>query len=234
MLGYFTATLYVYQEADLAAGPLTVTSVRERVVDFSKPLLFTSIVAIMKQKHATRWNIRTLDDLGRQSNIKYGVLESGATKSFFESSRNALYAKMWLEMDRDVNGLVRTNEAGINRVISSNDEHPWAFIGESSLLEYAAKGRCDLKVVAAHHPIGRGLSMATPIGSMHRDRLTLAILEMLEDGQIQNARIKWFDAPFTSNPVHCDAQRFVPTLCIILLYSNFFTLLSLTNFFLSL
>ena len=32
-------------------------------------------------------------------------------------------------------------------MVSSSDARPWALIGDSSLLEYAARGRCDLQVL---------------------------------------------------------------------------------------
>jgi len=181
-----------------------VTSLRERVVDLSKPIWCDQIAAVLRRSHATRWDIRSVDDLGRQSHIKYGVLDGAATKYFFRTSTHRVYERMWGEMYRH-GGFVGTWDEGLHRVISSTDDHPWAFIGESSLLLYAARGRCDLAVVPiVGRPAIRCLSLATPIGSSYRDWLTLAILELLENRYIHEAHAKWFLTPFTLNPIDCD------------------------------
>jgi len=178
---------------------------RERVVDLSKPLWADRIVAVMKRRHASRWEIRTLDDLAGQSAVGYGVLESGATEDFLRTSTHGVYATMWAQMDGDVDSRVRTVDEGLERVMSSTDERPWAFIGESSMLEYAARGRCDLEVLSAGGPSHvRPLALATPLDSELRDRITLQILEMHEQGIVQRARAHWFNTPF--NHVDCDAQ----------------------------
>ena len=70
----------------MAAGPLTVSSMRERVVDFTKPLWADHIVALMKKNHAEQRGIRSLEDLARQSDVKYGVIDSGATEALLRTS----------------------------------------------------------------------------------------------------------------------------------------------------
>jgi len=155
----------------------------------------------MKRRHASRWEIRTLDDLAGQSAVGYGVLESGATEDFLRTSTHGVYATMWAQMDGDVDSRVRTVDEGLERVMSSTDERPWAFIGESSMLEYAAGGRCDLEVLAAgdFSPIFPQ-ALATPLGSELRVPINVLILELHERGIIQRARAHWF------NHVDCDAQ----------------------------
>jgi len=62
----------------VAAAALTVTSMRERVVDFTQPFLVTRIVALVKTSHAARWHIHSVEDLSRQSRVKYAVLQQVA------------------------------------------------------------------------------------------------------------------------------------------------------------
>jgi len=195
----------VCQEADIAAGPLTVTSTRERVVDQSKPLWVDQIVAIMKRRHASLREIHTLDDLAGQSAVRYGVLESGATEDFFQMSMHRVYARMWGQMDRDVDSRVRTVEEGLQRVMSSTDERPWAFIGESSMLNYAARGRCDLEVLAGGPLPIRPLALAMPLGSFElRAYFNVIVLELRERGMLTRAHAHWFNTPF--NPIDCNVQ----------------------------
>ena len=110
-------------------------------------------------------------------------------------------------MSRDVNSSrVGTREEGLHRVLTSTDDHPWAFIGETSLLVYPARGRCDLVVLRG--PSGelpRGLALAMPIGSRYRVPLTVALLEMIETGEIAALKLKWFHEPFTG--IDCDQSQ---------------------------
>jgi len=55
-------------------------------------------------------------------------------------------------------------------------------IGDSSLLEYAARGRCDLQVLRGPQT-NRYLSLASPVGCVYRDRLSLSVLQLLERGR---------------------------------------------------
>jgi len=188
--------VWTSQETDIAV-PLTITSTRERVVDLSKPIAIDRIAAIIKKRHSAQFEIRSVDDLGRQSAVKYGVLVDGATEAFFRSSRVALYGRMWAEMSKDENR-VYTMEEGLQRAFSSTDEHPWAFVSESAALTYAAGQRCDMHVTEDRHCFTPNnvcyLSLATPIGSPFRDRLTLAVLEITESGIISRLQQRWWPA----------------------------------------
>ena len=66
--------------------------------------------------------------------------------------------------------------------MSSSEAHRWALIGDSSLLEYAARGRCDLQVLRGPQT-NRYLSLASPVGCVYRDRLSLTVLQLLERGR---------------------------------------------------
>jgi len=77
-------------------------------------------------------------------------------------------------------------------------------IGDSSLLEYAARGRCDVQVLRGHQT-NRYLSLASPVGSAYRDRLSLTVLELLERGEMARLTENWFCAASTSHrAVDCD------------------------------
>ena len=168
----------------------------------SKPIVIDRIAAIIKKRHSTQFEIRSVDDLGRQSAVKYGFLADGATEAFFRGSTVALYGRMWAEMSKDENR-VYTMEEGLQRAFNSNDEHPWAFVSESTALIYAAGQRCDMLVMADQHcftPHGvRYLSLATPIGSQFRNRLDVAVLELTESGAISRLQHRWWPAAATTS-----------------------------------
>jgi len=161
---------------------------RNRVVDFTMPFMVDHLAALTKK----RFNFQYLDDLAKHSTVKYGVLAGGSTEAFFQSSRVAVYAKMWTEMSRDGNASrVRTTQEGIERVMASTDESPWAFLSDSSSFSYVAGQQCELQVIKARFAT-RYLSLAVQLGSQYLDRLTLAVLEMLENGQLYQLRSKWW------------------------------------------
>ena len=183
--------MYGRQEADLAAAPLIVTSMRERVIEYTKPFMGNYLAAIMKASHATQFEIRSVSDLARQSTVKYGVVESESTKMFFQISVIPEYELMWGEMSANSDSMVQTYEQGVERVLASTDQQPFAFIGTSSMLTYIASQRCDIQVVMGEY-YSLPYSLAMPLGSPYRDNLTLGILEMYEAGEISQLRQKWW------------------------------------------
>jgi len=83
-------------------APLTVTSPRDRVVDFTKPFWVDGFALLMKKRHAQQWAIGSVADLGHhQTPIRYGVVSGGSTEDFFRTARHPMFAGMWMEMERD-------------------------------------------------------------------------------------------------------------------------------------
>ena len=156
------------------------------------------IAAIIKKSLSRRFDIHSISDLGRHSTVKYAVLADGATEEFLQSSKIAEYERMWEQIANNRNSSsIHTIEEGLQRVLASSDQHPWAFVSQAIALAGAdAHGRCDLVAVSSDHV--RPLSLAMPIGSPYRDRITLAILELLEAGEVHELRTKWFP------PANCD------------------------------
>ena len=154
-----------------------------------------SIGAMMKKRHATQLGIHSAGDLAHQSVMKYGVVGASAIWDFFRGSRVPDYARMWQEISADPSsGVVQTVEEGIQRVLESSDEHPWAFLSGSEVLR--ARQTCDTTVL--NFDLSLGSALAGPIGSPYRDRFNLAILELIEAGDLAVIRTKWF------TPADCD------------------------------
>jgi len=180
---------------------------REQVVDFTKPFMGSGIAAIMKTRHLTQLGIRSVRDLAHQSTMKYGVIDGAATKDFFRMSADPDYVRMWAEIATH-SGQVRTMEEGIERVLASSDEHPWALLSETAAL--SAQETCDTTIVSSD--TSRGHALATPPGDTYmQDRLTLAILEMIEDGDLTALRLKWFQPPDCDHSANgaAGAKRFL-------------------------
>ena len=178
------------QEADLAAAPLIATSARQKIVDFTHPFMISRIVALMKKRHATQFGIHSVRDLARQSTIKFGTLDSGLVPNYFRVSRHPDYQRMWAEMvaAADVN-FVPTTEEGIQRVLASTDERPWAFITISATFSYSMQ-ICNIAVVHSDAWLPYGLAL--PVNSPYTDRLSLAIMELNERDYLEELSRKWF------------------------------------------
>jgi len=157
------------------------------------------MAVFIKKSHAAQFGIHSITDLARQSTVKYGVLADGATQDFFRSSRSTFHSMMWSTMSWDGNAsFVQTIAEGIERVLSSTDEHPWAFLSESASLKYVTARRCDVEVLV-DEMFPRYLALAVPLGSSYLTRLTVSLLTMLEGGLMHMLQRKWW------NPVvHCE------------------------------
>ncbi|XP_037043817.1 glutamate receptor ionotropic, kainate 2 isoform X2 [Bradysia coprophila] len=132
--------------------------------------------------------IENAADLADQTEITYGTLEGGSTMTFFRDSKISIYQKMWRFMDSKRSSVfVKTYEEGINRVLEGN----YAFLMESTMLDYAVQRNCNLTQIGGLLD-SKGYGIATPKGSSWRDEISLAILELQEKGVIQILYDKWW------------------------------------------
>ncbi|KAH8385421.1 hypothetical protein KR009_001755, partial [Drosophila setifemur] len=132
--------------------------------------------------------IENADDLATQTEISYGTLESGSTMTFFRDSMIETYKKMWRSMDnKKPSAFTITYEDGIKRVNQGN----YAFLMESTMLDYIVQRDCNLTQIGGLLDT-KGYGIATPKGSPWRDKISLAILELQEKGDIQMLYDKWW------------------------------------------
>uniref|UniRef100_UPI00358F817B glutamate receptor ionotropic, kainate 2-like n=1 Tax=Myxine glutinosa TaxID=7769 RepID=UPI00358F817B len=132
--------------------------------------------------------IRSADDLAKQTKIEYGSVVGGSTMMFFKTSRISTYEKMWAFMSsRESTALVSTINEGINRVLATD----YAFIMESTNIEYVVQRNCNLTQIGGLLD-SKGYGVGTPIGSPYRERITIAILKLQEDGRLHLMKEKWW------------------------------------------
>ncbi|TSK34914.1 Glutamate receptor ionotropic, kainate 3 [Bagarius yarrelli] len=132
--------------------------------------------------------IDSADDLAKQTKIEYGVVKDGATMSFFKKSRVSTFEKMWAFMSsKQSTSLVKSIEDGIQRVLKSD----YALLMESTTIEYVTRKNCNLTQIGGIID-SKGYGIGTPKGSPYRDRVTIAILSLLEDGRLHMLKEKWW------------------------------------------
>lgn len=182
------------------------------------------MVVVMKKSHWARSEIHSVADLGSQSTVKYGVVEGGVTGEFFKNSLDPVYARMWQEMAENPSGIRHTDD-GLQRVLTSSDQQPWAFVTESSEVAYFAGQRCDLEVIR-DESLYRYVSLAMPVNSHYRGSLDISVINMFENGELQMLREKWCPEKDCSHSVgvrssfHFPERRSMPTSTFIPRHSN--------------
>lgn len=131
-------------EADMAAGPLTISEERKLAVSFTKPFMIFRSTAVIKKPRKKKKKIHNAKDL-LESNYLYGVIENSITQKLFSWSGNATFQRMWARMGTFwPPALVQSVQEGILR--ARHEEY--AFILDTPLAEYlTGKEPCDLYTV---------------------------------------------------------------------------------------
>ncbi|XP_067675457.1 glutamate receptor ionotropic, kainate 2-like isoform X1 [Haliotis asinina] len=137
--------------------------------------------------------IESAEDLAKQTEISYGTLGSGSTMQFFRDSKIDTYKRMWAFMKKkEPTVFMKSYEAGVARVL----EGGYAFLSESTMIDYITQRNCDLMQVGGLLD-SKGYGIGTPINSAYRDKLSMAILELQENGRIQMLYNKWWKSTGT-------------------------------------
>ncbi|KAK5861927.1 hypothetical protein PBY51_017364 [Eleginops maclovinus] len=95
---------------------------------------------------------------------------------------------MWAFMSsKPSTSLVKSIEDGIQRVLKSD----YALLMESATIDYITRRNCNLTQVGGLID-SKGYGIGTPQGSPYRDKITMAILNILEDGRLHMLKQKWW------------------------------------------
>ncbi|XP_049845508.1 glutamate receptor ionotropic, kainate 2-like [Schistocerca gregaria] len=136
--------------------------------------------------------INTVQDLAKQSKIKYGTFERGSTAAFFRTSNDSLYQRMWTVMKQarpDV--FTNDNMEGVDRVKKQKGDY--AFFMESTTIEYQTALDCDLRKVGGLLD-SKGYGIALPRNSPFRTAVSGAVLMLQERGNLSALKAHWWKA----------------------------------------
>jgi ABC-type amino acid transport substrate-binding protein len=179
-----------FQEADVAAGPMYVTSQRAKVVDFSIPFLDVHATLLLrKPPPGVKLRIKSVSDLINQSEIKYGTLNRGILVRAFKNTNSTKLRIMWRNMVRfDPTVYTSTNEAGIERV----RKEKYAFVIPHTIGEYMSMQEpCDL-VTVDRFLMDRGYCLAVNKGSELLQQFNLAIRTLNDNGRLAELYRTWW------------------------------------------
>ncbi|XP_067664022.1 glutamate receptor 2-like isoform X1 [Haliotis asinina] len=134
--------------------------------------------------------IESADDLAKQTTIKYGTIDSGTSLLFFKNSEVPTYKQMWNFMSANPDVFVKSASEGVAKVRDSKGKY--AFLLESCFNEYENNRKpCDTMKVGPKLN-SKGFGIATPRGSELRDKITLGVLTLREDGTLHTLQNKWW------------------------------------------
>ena len=134
--------------------------------------------------------ITSAEDLAKQITIKYGIVGSGSTLSFFRDSTIPTYQRMWQFMESTRPSVFMTSTMeGVERVQRSNGQY--AFIMESTSIEFFTERQCDLTQIGGLID-SKGYGIAMRPGSPFRAALSQAVLKMQETNRLIILRNKWW------------------------------------------
>ncbi|XP_011064364.1 PREDICTED: glutamate receptor ionotropic, kainate 2-like [Acromyrmex echinatior] len=135
-------------------------------------------------------SVKGIEDLPKQTKIKYGALKNGATATFFQKSTYLTYKQIWIAMENSKPSVFTSSyEEGINRVI--HGEGRYAFLMESGAIEYITERECNLIKIGSVFE-NRGYGIAMPRNSVYREVIDIAIQAFKEVGELETLKKRWW------------------------------------------
>jgi len=175
--------------ADMAVADLTITAKREEAVDFSYPFMFTGIGVLYKKTFGFP-SISSVEDLAN-SDVNVGTFYGGSTYNFLKKSKVPALKKLFDRLSGpSAKYLLKSNAEGVEAVIKENGGV--AFFMEAPSIQYAVRNNCGL-VQVGREIDSKAYGIALPKGSPYRKDLNIAILQLQEEGVLDEIRRKWFD-----------------------------------------
>ncbi|XP_045473639.1 glutamate receptor ionotropic, kainate 2-like [Harmonia axyridis] len=149
--------------------------------------------------------VKNVEELAKQTTIKYGCMEYSATYEFFKNSDYTTYRKMWNNMKASNNPsvFVKNDDEGVKRVLSTKDSL-YAYLTESTIIDYNVKIKCDLKSVG-NWLNSISYAIAMPMNAGYLGIINSAILNLSESGELDKLKEKWWKQK--RNETICQEER---------------------------
>jgi len=105
------------QEADIAAGPIVITSTRARVVDFTHAFMLMEASLLMSRATQRKYNYATtVRDIVERTEVRLGTLNRGVIHRTLRKSNDTLYRRMYEAMTLGRGDSQRADSEGQKRV----------------------------------------------------------------------------------------------------------------------
>lgn len=131
--------------------------------------------------------ISSAEDLAKQTAILYGCRRGGSTHEFFANSNNSMYQRMYNTMESNPEVYIDKINDAIERVRKGG----YAYLAESSSIEYQIQRRCDL-IQIGNWLDNKGYGIATPPDSPYRTPISNAITVLQDRGILYELKQRWW------------------------------------------
>ncbi|XP_027201299.2 glutamate receptor ionotropic, kainate 2-like [Dermatophagoides pteronyssinus] len=131
--------------------------------------------------------ISSVEDLAKQTSILYGCRKGGSTWEFFAQSNNTIYQRMFNTMEANPEVYINKVTDAIERVRKGG----YAYLAESSTIEYLIQRRCDL-IQVGNWLDNKGYGIATPPDSPYRTPISNAITVLQDRGTLYQLKKRWW------------------------------------------
>uniref|UniRef100_A0A672K338 Glutamate receptor ionotropic, kainate 5-like n=1 Tax=Sinocyclocheilus grahami TaxID=75366 RepID=A0A672K338_SINGR len=178
----------INRKADLAVAAFTITSEREKVIDFSKPFM-TLGISILYRVHIVSHTHRIYAMASVWIFTYINKLKNNRDRIQKHNSRYQTYQRMWNYMySKQPSVFVKSTEEGIARVLNSK----YAFLLESTMNEYHRSLKCNLTQIGGLLDT-KGYGIGMPFGSPFRDEISLAVLQLQENNRLEILKRRWWE-----------------------------------------
>lgn len=190
------------KKADFAIADITVTARRTEFVDFSEPIMESTLGAILKTELVPA-GATTMKDLLNvpASNLTLVSLQNGATAESLKLGNSSLAQAFWARLQESAaSSPVKNFQEGVIRVTATSGT-PTAYIGQTSSLVYFAKRSCqpDLTVLADDAHLGDNqYAVAVQKGSAYLAPINEAIKALKAKGKLAELKDKYWVCPCCS------------------------------------
>ncbi|XP_020632392.1 glutamate receptor 2-like isoform X2 [Orbicella faveolata] len=149
---------------------------------------YTANLAAYFTAKNTKSSINSLEDLAKQKEIKYGVLNGGSLYTFFSQSQVGTYQTMFHTMSTG-NTFVNSTKEGVEKVRQGG----FAYLTDGPYLDYYnSRNPCNTMMLE-NLLEAKSYGIALQRNSELTNQFSVAILKLREEGVVEKLREKWWD-----------------------------------------
>jgi hypothetical protein len=167
------------------------------------------ISALIKKSNLGR--IKNLEDLIRQSRIKYGLIKEKPYFAYLNKSKDPIIRKIIDHINNHPEFVVHYREEALSRVKFSE----YAFIAKSTINEYIADSDCNYTVINGNNFFRQYYAIALPKGSKYLTKFNNALKILETTGKLNKLRDKYWRSKCLSNSAHNLINELLTLLLII-------------------
>lgn len=180
----------VFQKADVAAAPITVTVLREDVVDFTYGFMTFEAVAVINRRQGKEEPVNSLDDLINQG-FQFGIRKGSVIHEAIKDSPVEQHKRVLESLDvGSEDAFMDTNNDGVEK---ARYERDYAFLLEEPTADWVLKQPpCDLQMVKTGIYKRKYALALNEASSDLRDKLNKGIVELQLKGIMHDIKEKYW------------------------------------------